>query len=272
MSSRNRTARTPDRRHERIVVAESAREFFHVYLGAGALFAYAAANARLMSAEAWPLLFRTTANRITMQRMSQDLAAAPPSESAKRISREEMIALPIRRYEGPVHILAGQPDLPLAMQDILQESVVGFDTETRPAFIPGESYLPSLVQFATARAVYLWQAQQQELFSAMREIMSSEKIIKVGVSVADDMRNLKRIFEFDERSVVDLGKVAARHGLKQTGVRNLAGIFLGTRIPKGTTTTNWAARRLTSQQITYAATDAWVCRELYLRFTELKMV
>jgi ribonuclease D len=184
----------------------------------------------------------------------------------------ELGELPIGRYEGAVHVVAGRPDLQHAMQDILQESVVGFDTETRPAFRPGERYLPSLVQFATASAVYLFQAQQQDLFGAMREVFSSEKITKVGVSVTDDVRNLKRLFEFDQRSVVDLGEVAKRHGLKQTGVRNLAGIFLGARIPKGAKTTNWAARRLTPQQITYAATDAWACRELYLRFKELKMV
>jgi len=29
---------------------------------------------------------------------------------------------------------------------------------------------------------------------------------------------------------------------------------------------------LTPQQIAYAATDAWVCRELYLRFKEVQMV
>jgi ribonuclease D len=207
-----------------------------------------------------------------MRRMSRDPTAALPSESVDRISRVEMGELPIRRYEGTVQIVAGHPDLQHAMQDILQESVVGFDTETRPAFRPGEHYLPSLVQFATASAVYLLQAQQQDLFDAMREVFSSEKIIKVGVSVTDDIRNLKKLFEFDERSVVDLGKVAKRHGLKQTGLRNLAGIFLGARIPKGAKTTNWAARRLTPQQIAYAATDAWACRELYLRFKELKMV
>jgi ribonuclease D len=203
--------------------------------------------------------------------MSHD-PTAPPSGPAKMISREEMSELPIRRYEGSLHLVEGHPDLQHAMQDLLQEGVVGFDTETRPAFRPGESYLPSLVQFATGSAVYLLRAQQQDLFSAMQQILSSEKIVKVGVSVTDDVRNLKKLFEFDERSVVDLGKIAARHGLKQTGVRNLAGIFLGARIPKGAKTTNWAARRLTPQQITYAATDAWVCRELYLRFKELNMV
>jgi ribonuclease D len=183
-----------------------------------------------------------------------------------------MIELPIRRYEGPVHVVAGHPELQLAIQDILQENVVGFDTETRPAFRPGESYLPSLVQFATASAVYLLQIQQHDFFGTVREILSSQQIIKAGVSVSDDISNLKKSGEFEERSVVDLGKIAVGHGLKQSGVRNLAGIFLGARIPKGTKTTNWAARRLTPQQITYAATDAWVCRELYLRFKELQMV
>jgi len=204
--------------------------------------------------------------------MNRDPTAAPPPETADRISREAMNELPIRRFEGSVCVVAGDPDLRHAMRDIGQEGVVGFDTETRPAFRPGESYLPSLVQFATASAVYLVQAQQQDLFGAMGEILSSERIIKVGVSVADDLRDLKKLFEFDERSVMDLGKVAERHGLKQTGVRNLAGMFLGARIPKGAKITNWAARRLTPQQIAYAATDAWACRELYLRFRELKMV
>jgi ribonuclease D len=207
-----------------------------------------------------------------MRRMTPAPAVEPPPERVRKISREEMAKLPILRYDGPVHVVAGQPDLRDAMQDMLLESVVGFDTETRPAFRPGESYLPSIAQFATARAVYLLQVQQQDLFGALREILSSETIIKVGVSVTDDVRNLKKVLEFDERSVMDLGQVARRHGLEQTGVRNLAGIFLGTRIPKGAKTTNWAARRLTPQQIAYAATDAWACRELYLRFKELEMV
>jgi ribonuclease D len=204
--------------------------------------------------------------------MRRDATAELPTESVKRISREEMIELPIRRYEGPVHVVVGHPDIERARQDILQERVVGFDTETRPAFKPGEKYRPSLVQFATANAVYLLQVQQHDFSGVVREVLSSEFIVKAGVSVTDDMRNLKQLFEFAERSVVDLGMVAERNGLKQTGVRNLAGIFLGARIPKGTKTTNWAARRLTPQQIAYAATDAWVCRELYLRFKELKMV
>ena len=193
-------------------------------------------------------------------------------ETATSISREDMSDLPIRRYEGTVHVVATPSDLERAMEDICRAGVVGFDTETRPAFRPGESYLPSLVQFATGEAVYLFQVQQQDYSAAMRHILSSDSITKVGVSVSDDLRNLKKLFGFEERAVLDLGTVAKRNGMKQSGVRNLAGIFLGIRIPKGAKTTNWAANRLTTQQIVYAATDAWACRELYLRFKQLNLV
>jgi len=50
------------------------------------------------------------------------------------------------------------------------------------------------------------------------------------------------------------------------------GIFLGFRIPKGKRTSNWAAKQLSPQQIEYAATDAWACREIDLRYRELGML
>jgi len=43
----------------------------------------------------------------------------------------------------------------------------------------------------------------------------------------------------------------------------LAALLLGFRVSKGSQTSNWAQRTLTRTQIEYAATDAWVGRELY---------
>ena len=192
-----------------------------------------------------------------------------PPELLRQVSREEINELPIRRYEGPMAVIAEPHELARAMDDILQETLVGFDTETRPAFRPGESYPPSLAQVATARAVYLFQVRHAEIAAAVARMLSEERIVKAGVSMADDLKALKKIVPFDEKSIVDVGKLAQRHGLKQSGVRNLAGLFLGFRIPKGAKTTNWSRSTLTEQQIVYAATDAWACRELYLCFEKL---
>jgi ribonuclease D len=181
------------------------------------------------------------------------------------ITREEVNALPIRRYEGEVRVIGNSSELALPLEDILNESVVGFDTETRPAFRAGEVHLPSLAQVATARAVYLFPLRQRELAAAVADVLGREHTIKAGVALRDDLAALRKIIQFSEKSVVDLGALAKRQGAKQTGVRNLAAMYLGFRIPKGAKTTNWARATLTRQQIVYAATDAWVCRELYLK-------
>lgn len=192
--------------------------------------------------------------------------------SVRSISREDMANLPIRRYEGRVCLVATPHDLAHALADIRQETVVGFDTETRPAFTKGESYLPCLAQVATARAVYLFQFRGLDVFPVLAELLASPRIVKAGVALAHDLRQLKLLFPFAEKNVLDLGVVARRGGHGQSGVRNLAGIFLGWRIPKGARTSNWAAPRLSSAQMTYAATDAWVCRELFLRFESLGLL
>jgi ribonuclease D len=203
--------------------------------------------------------------------MNSALTAAPEA-IARTISREDLAELPIRRYEGRVRVVATEEELQEARSDLRQEAVVGLDTETRPAFRKGESHLPCLVQAATARAVYLFQLRRTEVFPALAELLGDARIVKAGISLKDDLRALKQVFAFTEQNMLDLGLVARANGFGQTGVRNLAGILLGTRIPKGTKTSNWAAPQLSSAQITYAATDAWACRELYLRFESLGLL
>lgn len=158
-----------------------------------------------------------------------------------------------------------------AEEDILAEPVTGFDTETRPAFVKGQSYPPALMQVATARRVYLFPLREPLAYPLLAKMLA-DPLVKAGVSVAGDLAQLRKLFAFEDRGVVDLGLAAKRQGMEQTGVRNLAAILLGLRIPKGAKTTNWAARELSTQQVTYAATDAWICRELYLKFRTLKLL
>ncbi len=194
--------------------------------------------------------------------------AAPP----RAISREQLNTLPVQRYEGPIHFIDTPALLHAARLDILNERVAGFDTETRPAFRKGESYLPSIVQVATAKGVHIFPLRYTDTHGLLTEMLAARHIAKTGVSLAYDLRTLSQVFPFDQRHIVDLGLIAKRHGYEQTGVRNLAGLLLGYRVPKGAKTTNWAAPQLTAAQIAYAATDAWVCRELHLRFENVGLI
>ncbi len=196
----------------------------------------------------------------------------PPPSIPRVISSDELAQLPIRRYEGPVVQVETRRDLEEAVRDIVQESVVGMDTETRPAFRVGESYPPCLAQVATARAVYLFPLQRLDCSGVLAGMLGDSRVTKIGIGLAEDLRLLQQVFAFEQASVLDAGAVVRRHGVEQTGLRNLAGIFLGFRIPKGKRTSNWAARRLTEAQVLYAATDAWAPRELYLRYRELGLL
>lgn len=187
----------------------------------------------------------------------------------RTIPHEELMQLPILRYSGAIRLPATNADLQQALQDILQERVVGFDTETRPTFRKGQTHAPSLVQIATGRAVYLFQLARLDCSRALAEVFANAQVIKAGLAPADDLAGLRKLFAFEATHVVDLSSIAKRHKLEQTGLRNLAGIFLGGRITKGARTSNWARPRLSRSQIVYAATDAWVCRQLYLRFEAL---
>jgi ribonuclease D len=191
---------------------------------------------------------------------------------ARALTAEEVNALPIRRYEGEVRLVATREEMAHAAADFAHERVVGFDTETRPSFRVGESHPPALAQVATARAVYLFQLQRLDASALLGELLSSKTTAKAGIGLADDLRQLRKLFAFTPAAMVDLGAIARRHRLEKSGVRALAALFLGFRIPKGAKTTNWAARQLSPQQIAYAATDAWACRELYLKFAELQLL
>jgi ribonuclease D len=199
----------------------------------------------------------------------QNSAVTLPGDFARSISRDDINALPIRRYEGEVRLVATREDLERASAELAAERVTGFDTETRPAFRVGESYPPALAQVATARAVWIFPLQRLNCASVLGELISSKTTVKAGVGLGEDLRHLRKSFAFEPHAIVDLGAVARRHKLEKSGVRALAAMFLGFRIPKGAKTTNWAAQRLSPQQVAYAATDAWACRELYLKFEEL---
>jgi len=195
-----------------------------------------------------------------------------PAHLPRSISQEEMANLPIRRWEGEVRLVEDARELERAAREIQHQALIGFDTETRPAFRPGESYPPALAQVATAHRVYLFRLLRLDCSAVLARMLAEPRITVSGVALADDLRLLRNQFPFEPQSVTDLELVARGHGLKQTGLRNLAGIFLGARITKSAKTTNWSAPRLTPQQIAYAATDAWICRELYLRFEEFGLI
>ncbi|MFH2107213.1 MAG: 3'-5' exonuclease [Chrysiogenia bacterium] len=184
--------------------------------------------------------------------------------SAPSLSKLEINLLPLKKYHGPVEVIADDERLRAVMPELHAEKVLGFDIEVRPTFKSGDHFPPALVQMAGRKKVFLVQLKKMRSLHLLAGLFADAKIIKAGVAVSGDIEKLHEVMRFTPAGFTDLGKLAAKKGIRAMGVRTLAAQLLGLRISKGAQCSNWERSELTPAQITYAATDAWVCRELFL--------
>jgi len=179
------------------------------------------------------------------------------------ISKKEIMDLPIKKYTGDIHVIDSDAKMPAAVLALGREKVLGFDTETRPSFKVGESYPPSLIQLASRDGAYIFQLSHIRAYDGLVDILGDEKRVKVGIAVADDIKKLKSLFAFEPEGFIELAGLAVTAGIKHAGIRGLAALLFGCRISKSTKCSRWDTPILTREQIVYAATDAWICREIY---------
>jgi len=180
-----------------------------------------------------------------------------------RMTKEQIIAHPLRKYQGRIHVIRRSEEIEPAVGQLEKETVLGFDTETRPTFRAGQSYPPAVLQLAAEQAAYVFQLQHCRLSEALCRLLANPHITKVGVAWDRDVQELKKLASFTPAGFVDLGELAQQAGCPHRGLRGLAAQLLGFRVSKRSQTSNWAQATLTRAQIEYAATDAWVARELY---------
>jgi ribonuclease D len=179
------------------------------------------------------------------------------------ISKDEINALPRKEYTGSIHVIDSDAKMHAAAQALGGEEVLGFDTETRPAFKVGESYPPALVQLAGSSSVYIFQLRHISSYKGLAGILADKNVLKAGIAVHDDIIKLGTIFAFKPAQFVELADMRKRLGIKNAGLRGLAALLFGFKISKHVKISRWDAPKLTHEQIVYAATDAWICREIY---------
>lgn len=186
------------------------------------------------------------------------------------MTKEAINDLPMVSYEGPVHLVQREDELVPALEILRNDTLLGFDTEVRPCFVRGhEAYPVSLLQLAGEKGVVLVRLNKVPLARALVDLLCNPVVLKVGVAIGDDMRLLRRKVEFIPSGVIDLGLSARAVNIKTQGLRTLAANFLRVRISKTAQCSNWEAAELSQLQIRYAATDAWIGREIYLKMNQV---
>ncbi len=190
----------------------------------------------------------------------------------QHITKAEINELPMKQYDGPIVLCRTPEEAEKAVEQLKKEPLLGFDTETRPAFRKGEFYDPSLLQLATEDTVYLFQIQQTGLIQGLLDVLASREILKAGVAIDRDISELQAVADFEPDGFVELADIAKSAQIKNLGLRGLTAILFDFRISKKEQVSNWARKDLTKSQQTYAATDAWLGRKIYRYFEKEDLV
>ena len=153
-----------------------------------------------------------------------------------------------------------------AIKYLKNQKIIGFDTETRPCFSASQPrYGVALLQLSSHDRAFLFRINNMGMHRRLCNLLSNDKVMKVGAAVTDDIRGLQKYSSFTPRAFVDLQKMVGNYGIKDRSVKKMTAIILGFRISKAQQLSNWEAETLSESQVKYAATDAWVCREMYVR-------
>ena len=182
---------------------------------------------------------------------------------AETISEEELGKCELSWFRGEIVLIEDMAAFNETFPRLVGSTVLGFDTETKPSFKKGKKNKVSLIQLANDELACLIRINKVGMPPQLTELLADENVIKAGVAVHDDIRFLKSVRGFEPLGFVDLQKFVRDYGIQVSGLKKLAAIVLGFRISKRQQVTDWEADQLTEAQIVYAATDAWVCQQIY---------
>lgn len=182
---------------------------------------------------------------------------------AETITEEEIGRFELSWFRGEIVLVDDMETFNETFPRLQGSKVLGFDTETRPSFKKGKKNRVSLIQLANEELACLIRINKIGIPPQLAGLLADESVIKAGVAVHDDIRFLKSVRGFEPSGFVDLQKFVRDYGIQVSGLKKMAAIVLGFRISKRQQVTDWEAEHLSEAQMVYAATDAWVCHQIY---------
>lgn len=179
------------------------------------------------------------------------------------ISNEQVTALPAVQFDGEIVVVDTPQSLAQACAHLAKQSVLGFDTETRPSFTAGVTNKVALLQLYGGGKCFLIRLNRVQMSKQLTDILHNPNIAKIGAAVRNDILGLNQLRHFAAGGFVDLQEIVGNYGIEDKSLRKISAIVLGKKVSKAQRLSNWEAKTLTPQQQLYAATDAWVCVEIY---------
>lgn len=182
-----------------------------------------------------------------------------------KIDNDTTSKLPAIEFRGDIRIVDREEQVEEACRYLAEQPILGFDTETRPSFRAGVTFRVSLLQLSSPERCYLFRLNRIALSKPILQLLENAGLPKIGADVAGDLRSLHQLRHFREAGFIDLQAIVGAWGIEEKSLRKMSAIVLGKRVSKAQRLSNWESSELTDKQRIYAATDAWVCIQIYRR-------
>jgi ribonuclease D len=178
--------------------------------------------------------------------------------------------LPSIVFEGPIRVVFSQQEAENAIDYLLAQPILGIDTETKPSFKKGHTNMVSLLQVSTLEQCFLFRINRLGMPNCIIKFLEDDTVLKVGLSLHDDILSLQRRANFTPGLFIDLQDHMKELGIEDLSLQKIYANFFHEKISKNQRLTNWDIDVFTERQKRYAATDAWACIKIYNEYLQLK--
>ena len=172
-------------------------------------------------------------------------------------------------FYGHIYVVTSPAEAEYAVDYLLSQPILGFDTETRPAFEKGKRYYCSLLQVSTRTDCFLFRLNILGLCPAVVRLLGDKEVTKVGLAWNNDMLSLRQLGNFESGRFIDLQDMVRQLGIEDQSLVKIYANLFGERISKSERLSNWERQELTERQMEYAAIDAWACVRIYNEVSRL---
>jgi ribonuclease D len=187
-----------------------------------------------------------------------------------KYDKRQIPTLPRVLFEGRIFVIFSNREADKAVEYLMQQDILGFDTETRPSFKKGQMHQVALLQVATRDTCFLFRLNRMGITPSLRRLLEDQHITKVGLSLQDDLRALRQRCSFTPGTFIELQKEVKDLGIQDMSLQKIYANLFGEKIAKGQQLSNWEAETLSEAQQRYAATDAWACIRIHEKIIQME--
>ncbi len=187
-----------------------------------------------------------------------------------KFDKTRIPSLPVAQFEGRIVVVLNEAEAEKAVDYLLTQPILGFDTETRPSFSRGHQHRVALLQVATKDVCFLFRLNYTGLNAHLVRLLQDTTVTKVALSWNDDINSLHRIGQFNVGHFIEIQDIVKDLGIEDMSLQKIYANLFGMKISKRQQLSNWEANILNDKQKMYAATDAWACINIYNEIVSLK--